>query len=107
MKAIFHALLGVSLICVLLSGCTRKIEIQRVPVEVEHKDAYSSIETDVEYRYSIFEGRFVMIPITHTVDHPEQWKVLYEITYDDGAVKEKWIDVDYDTYRAAVENLRE
>lgn len=89
MKAIFHALLCVLLICMICSGCTENFEIRCTPVEVAH---IADRET------------FDIFGVFH---RGERWFVKYERTFSDGTTAETWQRVTEKTYCAAVESLRE
>lgn len=81
-----------------IAGCG-KTELSREPIDSRYTEPYSEIVTDYEHKYSVFQGKFVLVPNTRSVRHPGKYEILYSISYDDGTTSEVWEEVDYTTYQ--------
>ncbi len=89
---------------VCLCGCAE--EVSRVPVDCRYTEAWSGVETKTEYEYDIWNSRHVLVPKIETVHHPEQYELLWQITYSDSSTSQIWktcTQAEYETFRKGVE----
>ena len=95
------------LLIVSFAGCSEVAEVvEQLPIDVRHTEAHDSIETDYQYKYNMWKGEYVLVPVVKTVHHEETWSVQYRITYDNGKQKTKWIDcteLEYERIKAMLE----
>lgn len=94
------AALWLAVLITLLCGCGRK-ELTRRVVDCRYTEASERIETTYVYKYDFLGGEgFRLMPKVSTVPVPEKYEVLYEITYDDGTVDQKWAEVEKAVFEA-------
>ena len=67
-----------------LFGCAGA-EVSRTVIEKKHQPAYYETYSDESYRYNLWTGQMQLVPIVKTRLAPEEWFVVYEITYESGA----------------------
>jgi hypothetical protein len=89
---------------IFLTGCE---VVSEIPISVEYIPAYDAMETQYEYKYDMWHGDFVMLPVLKMVHHEEQYKVQYEITYSDGYKTTDTRTVDKATYEEAKRAIAE
>lgn len=69
-------------------------EVSRTATDCEFIKAHYT----TYYTY-IYTGE-TMIPVPHCEFHPDEWKIKYLVTYEDGCTKEKWYEVSEEEYNA-------
>ena len=91
MKNVICRMIMLIVMAACLCSCAEEAEeVERVPVDCRYTEAWSGVETRTEYEYNICEGEFVLIPKIETVNHPERYELLWEITYSDGSALQSW-----------------
>ena len=74
-------------------------EMSRIVVDTQYIPSYQGIETTYEYTYDIFsEEGFKKVPNTHSKIYPDEYRLLYMVTYEDGTVTNEWVTVTKDEY---------
>lgn len=100
-KIIFVALCLVMV--TMLCGCAEAISEE--PINVDFIEAYSAVETKYEYKYDWYHGDYRMVPVIKTVYHPDEYRVQYRVTYDNGSTATVWRTVDRQIYEDALKIL--
>ena len=90
---------------IFLTGCEEVVA--ETPVNVEYVAAYDAMETQYEYKYDMWHGDFVMLPVLKMVHYEERYKVQYKILYSDGSEVLSWRTVDKATYEEAKQAISE
>lgn len=90
---------------IFLAGCYEVVS--EIPISVEYIPAYDAMETQYEYKYDAWNGKFVMLPVLKMIHHEEQYKVKYEVTYSDGSKTTATRTVDKATYEEAKRAIAE
>lgn len=96
MKKIPCLVAALILTSALLAGCAA--ETKRTPIDCRYTEAYSSTETDYQYKYDFMNNRWSYLPEVRTVHHPEKYEILYLVEYDDGSKRNLWVEVSYRDY---------
>lgn len=89
-------LAAAAVVVVMLTACHGK-EVYLEPLDCRYTPAYTTVETEI--RHVWIDDDYRPFPYTHSVYHPEQYEILYSITYEDGEVLECWKTVSEKDYR--------
>lgn len=93
-----------------LSGCvTTNAIVSESPIDADYIPAHDEIETTQEYEIDLLGdgGLFKLMPNTHTVHHPAEYKIQYRRTYENGDTDTYWKEVERDEYERIVDILDE
>lgn len=92
-KTLTTAMIIASIIC----GCSHFEVSKKTLIDYRHDAAHQEINTT-----GFGDDKEV-----NSYYYPEQWSLLYEITYEDGHVERQWEDCTRFEYKKAVEELGE
>ena len=106
MKKVFAIIFCIFLMTATLSGCGEvSAEVSREPIDVKYTEAYSSVETEYEYKYNVWKGEFQLVPVVKTVHHDEGWEIQYLITYAAGNQDTEWCSCTEEEYNRVKSEL--
>nr|AHF24046.1 predicted protein [uncultured bacterium Contig643] len=101
---------AITCLAITLSGCgTTNTIVSESPVDADYIPAHDEIETTQEYEIDLLGdgGLFKLMPNTHTVHHPAEYRIQYRRTYENGDSDTYWIEVDRDEYEKIIDMLDE
>lgn len=96
-------------LAIMLSGCGATNAVtSETPIDADYVPAHDEIETTQEYSVDLFGdgGLFKLMPNTHTVHHPAEYRIQYRRTYENGDSDTYWIEVDRDEYEKIIGDWR-
>ena len=76
---------------IFLTGCAEVV--REYPIDSRYTISYTETKTMYTEKYNWHEDKYVLVPETYTVAHPEKYEILYQIEYDNGYECTEWREV--------------